>query len=632
MASKTIGTVLNLKDKFSPAIKKTSNNTRKFNNQLKHTSNSVKKFGKVTKNNFKSIAKSAIGLGAAYIGIRKGIELGKESANLARAQIEAETKLKTVLKQRTGATDKQIKSIYKLTSSQQQLGVIGDEVQIAGLQQLGTFVKQTGTVKTLLPAMNNLLAQQKGYNATQGDAVNVGNLMGKVLNGQVGALSRVGISFNKAQEKVLKYGTEQEKAKVLAQVITDNVGDMNKELASTDQGKIQQTTNTLGDMKEELGKRILPLQARFAGWFMTTLPKVKGKIKAIVKVISPIVNRIKDIIKNAIQKIKKTILRLKDITIKVFDIVKPIVLDIKNKILKLRDSILELAGKILKDLQPVIERIKDNVLPALKDALNLVKDTIKKVLDIATDTFNFISKNWETIKPLVLGIAGAWLTYKGVMFAFTLVTKGAAIAQWALNVAMNANPIGIIITGIGLLVGAGILLAKNWDTVKAKASELWEGIKNAFAPVGEFFGNVFGGIKDGLKSAINFVIRGINGLTKGLNKIHFKTPDWIPGIGGKEFGFNIKPIPEFALGTHYFKGGLARTDERGGEIKQYPNGTKIYPHDESVKMAREEGRKESDGLNITVIVQGNMVGNESFANEVGCIIWNKIKTAKAITV
>ena len=37
---------------------------------------------------------------------------------------------------------------------------------------------------------------------------------------------------------------------------------------------------------------------------------------------------------------------------------------------------------------------------------------------------------------------------------------------------MSANPIGFVITAIGLLIGAGILLYRNWDTVKAKAFEL----------------------------------------------------------------------------------------------------------------------------------------------------------------
>ena len=104
--------------------------------------------------------------------------------------------------------------------------------------------------------MNNLLAQQKGLSATTGDAVQIGNLMGKAMMGQVDALKRVGISFSEAEANVIKYGTEQEKAAMLAQVIQNNVGDMNAELAKTDSGKQQQLVNTLGDMKEELGAMV----------------------------------------------------------------------------------------------------------------------------------------------------------------------------------------------------------------------------------------------------------------------------------------------------------------------------------------------------------------------------------------
>lgn len=88
-----------------------------------------------------------------------------------------------------GATDEEIQSIKDLASAQQEIGVIGDEVQLSGAQQIATFLKEKSSLDTLLPAMNNLLAQQKGLNATTGDAVTVGNLMGKAMMGQVDASS-----------------------------------------------------------------------------------------------------------------------------------------------------------------------------------------------------------------------------------------------------------------------------------------------------------------------------------------------------------------------------------------------------------------------------------------------------------
>lgn len=177
----------------------------------------------------------------------------KDLADAYAVQEVAETKLATVMQQRMGATDAEIQSIKDLASAQQELGVIGDEVQLSGAQQIATFLNEKASLETLLPAMNNLLAQQKGLNATTQDAVTVGNLMGKVMQGQTSALTRVGITFDEAEEKVLKYGTEQERAAMLAQVITNNVGEMNAQLAQTESGKQQQLVNTLGDMKEQLG-------------------------------------------------------------------------------------------------------------------------------------------------------------------------------------------------------------------------------------------------------------------------------------------------------------------------------------------------------------------------------------------
>ena len=121
-----------------------------------------------------------------------------------KLQFEAESKLAVVMRQRLNATDKDIKSILNLASAEQKLGVVGDEVQIAGAQQLATFVKQKSTLETLLPAMNNVLVQQNGMNASSGAAVGVANMFGKAMMGQASALRRVGITFDEDQEKILK--------------------------------------------------------------------------------------------------------------------------------------------------------------------------------------------------------------------------------------------------------------------------------------------------------------------------------------------------------------------------------------------------------------------------------------------
>ena len=181
------------------------------------------------------------------------ISFAKSAREAYQMQIEGETKLATVMRQRMGASAKEIQQIKDLCSAQQALGVIGDEVQLSGAQQLATFLKQTSSLNTLIPAMNNLIAQQKGLNATTEKAYMVGNMMGKAMQGQASALRRVGITFSEAEEKVLKYGNEQQRAAMLAQIITNNVGRMNQALAATENGRLKQVSNTLGDIKEAAG-------------------------------------------------------------------------------------------------------------------------------------------------------------------------------------------------------------------------------------------------------------------------------------------------------------------------------------------------------------------------------------------
>ena len=220
---------------------------------LKKAMSGVITEGQQLKGNVINFAALATGIDAAQRSFSQLQGAMQGLADAYAVQETAEKKLETVMRQRMGASEDDIQSIKDLASAQQEIGVIGDEVQLSGAQQVATFLKERDSLAALMPAMNNLLAQQKGLTATTGDAVQIGNLMGKAMMGQVDALKRVGITFTEAEGNVMKYGTEQERAAMLAQIITNNVGEMNAELANTESGKQQQLVNTLGDIKEELG-------------------------------------------------------------------------------------------------------------------------------------------------------------------------------------------------------------------------------------------------------------------------------------------------------------------------------------------------------------------------------------------
>ena len=177
------------------------------------------------------------------------------------AQVEAETKLQTVMRNTMDATDDEVQSIKDLCSAQQELGVVGADVQVAGAQELATYASKKSSLATLIPVMNDMIAQQYGFNATQEAAVNIATMMGKVFAGQTSALSRYGYTFSEAQEQILKFGTEEEKAATLAEVIRQSVGGVNEELAKTDAGHMVQLRNAIDDIKVQVGQMLIPFES-----------------------------------------------------------------------------------------------------------------------------------------------------------------------------------------------------------------------------------------------------------------------------------------------------------------------------------------------------------------------------------
>ena len=264
--------------------------------KLKHYNAELKKvqYANITKMGeaFKKAGQNMRTAGTyATIGGGAMILAGKKLLDLNQTQSQAETKLTEIYKTRMGATDKAAQSTMKLASELQKEGVVGDEVALSGAQQLATYAKMPSTVNKLLPAMENLLVQQKGVNATAEDATGIANLFGKAMMGQTGALRRVGISFSAAQEEVLKYGTEEEKAAMLAEVVTQNVGNMNKKFAETDEGKMAQLRNTLGDIGERLGSALLPALASMASWIQEhVVPAVENLVSFVEE--HPIITKI----------------------------------------------------------------------------------------------------------------------------------------------------------------------------------------------------------------------------------------------------------------------------------------------------------------------------------------------------
>ena len=153
-----------------------------------------------------------------------------------------------------------------------------------------------------------------------------------------------------------------------------------------------------------------------------------------------------------------------------------------------------------------------------------------------------VVSNWEKIKGFLQnGID--WLVSK---------------TDW---IKENFGLLGQVVYGIftGLLQE----LLNMFDGLFSGIKTIFDGILKVFKgiftgdmkTVLEGFKQIFKGIFDSLwsiaKAPINMIIRGINTLISGANKIKFDVPDWVPGLGGKQFGFNIPKIPLLNVGTNY---------------------------------------------------------------------------------
>ena len=223
-----------------------------------------------TNNGFGKMALRLMGVGSAMqiLGTVKN-QFNKitvsinECTSAYQRQSEQELKLATIMKQRMNATNAEIQSIKNFATAQQKLGIYGDELILQGAQELASFVSNKQAIETLIPAMNNLIAQQYGYSASGMDFQHTADMMGKVLSGQTGALSRMGYIFSEEEKQMLKTGDEMQRASVLAKIITDNVGEMNQALAGTTTGQIQSLNMTMGDLREEIGATLMPFKQFF---------------------------------------------------------------------------------------------------------------------------------------------------------------------------------------------------------------------------------------------------------------------------------------------------------------------------------------------------------------------------------
>ncbi len=122
--------------------------------------------------------------------------------------------------------------------------------------------------------------------------------------------------------------------------------------------------------------------------------------------------------------------------------------------------------------------------------------TAEKAGEVATKRWTIAQKAWNLTKKAGQGLlnVGKLVLYRAKTLAVAAATKAWTAAQWLWNAAMSANPIGLVIAGIGALIGVGYLLIKNWDKVKEWFVTLWNNPKEALLQFIEGIRSKFSGI------------------------------------------------------------------------------------------------------------------------------------------
>ena len=247
-----------------------------------------------------------------------------------------------------------------------------------------------------------------------------------------------------------------------------------------------------------------------------------------------------------------------------------------------------------------------------------------------------IYKNWDRIAPILQKIGDRfvefWQTVKPQLEPFIeFVEKIASYLKETFGPVVEEifNFAGEFIVGtfdtIGVAIDALLTMFEGIisflsGVFKTDWESVWNGCK-------EFVGTAFSGLADMVKVPINAVISIVNGAISKINSIHFTVPEWVPGIGGKGWeGLNIPQIPTLAKGTDNWQGGIVQISEKGGEIVDLPSGSRVYPHDKSVQLARQEAKKNFI-VKIAKLADSIVVREESDIDKIAEAIVRKIEEA-----
>lgn len=221
---------------------------------------------------------------------------------------------------------------------------------------------------------------------------------------------------------------------------------------------------------------------------------------------------------------------------------------------------------------------------------------------------------WQTVQPQLQPFIDICMKIGSYLkdtllevFKVVWAAAGDYVVAWFNGVSeVIDNVLGVLEGIITFLTG---VFQGDWE-------KAWTGIVNAV-------GSIFGTLEALVKTPINAVIALVNRAISAINNISVTLPDV---VGGGHIGFNIPTIPTLAKGTNNWQGGIVQISEKGGEIVDLPSGSRVYPYDESVRMARQESKKNFS-VTIAKLADSIVVREDSDIDKIAEAIVRKIEAA-----
>lgn len=303
-----------------------------------------------------------------------------------------------------------------------------------------------------------------------------------------------------------------------------------------------------------------------------------------------------------------------------------------SKLLGCISKLVTAISSIISFLSPVIEFVLNIVTPVVTEIINVIGyviDALSGLLDFIIGVFTGDwERAWNGIKEFFIGI---WNALKTVVVTIFNIIKDIIVS--VLNVIKNIwNTVWSWIKQLANTIWNGIktIISNVINGIKNTISNVLNGIKNIWNNVWNGLKttvtNIFNGIWNTIKRIINSILGGIegmaNGVVRGINKVisamnnlSFDIPDWVPGMGGKKFGFNIGYMSEVSL-PRLAKGNVAydKTLAVFGEYAGASNNPEITTPQNIMRETFEDvlsnyNNENSDRpINLTVNVGSTKLG------------------------